>query len=154
MKEGFYDVGWNELLCYLDEIGELLVKKHSDIDTIIGISRGGLIPAALLARSLNVKKVFSFGLNFYNRENELKKVPDVYQPLPDSFWSSNILLVDDVADSGSSLNHVLTYINRRFCTDQPVLTYTVYFKPESRIKPTYFSKAIDQKLWINFPWEK
>lgn len=146
------DVQWLEFLALIEGTSKQIKHENPDIDTIVAISRGGLIPAAMISRALNVKKVYSFGINFYNREDELKKVPDVYQPLPDSFWSSNILVVDDVADSGNSLNHVLMSLKRRFHTDHDPITYTVFYKPKSGVKPIYFSEQIDSDIWINFPW--
>ena len=145
------NVTWEELLTLINTSANQIKKANSDIDTIVAISRGGLIPASIVSRSLNVKKVYSYGINFYNREDELKKVPDVYQPLPDSFWSSNVLVIDDVADSGNSLQHVLMSLKRRFHTDKDPLVYTVFYKPKSIIKPQYFSEMVDSGIWINFP---
>jgi hypoxanthine phosphoribosyltransferase len=147
------NVSWDELLTLIDTSANQIKETHPHIDTIVAISRGGLIPASVVSRTLNVKKVYSYGINFYNRENELKKVPDVYQPLPDSFWSSNILVVDDVADSGNSLQHVLMSLKRRFHTDNEPLIYTVFYKPKSIIKPQFYSETVDSGIWINFPWE-
>jgi hypoxanthine phosphoribosyltransferase len=65
-----------------------------------------------------------------------------------------MLLVDDIADSGNSLQHVLRYIKRRYHTDNEVLIYTVFYKPSSVVVPNFYSEQVDSKYWVVFPWEE
>lgn len=147
-------IGWTELLELISSGAQEIKRVHEDIDTIVALSRGGLIPARLIAQKLNVKKVFSFGINFYNRDDKLKKVPTIYQPLPENFWSSNILVVDDIIDSGSSIKHVVNYINKRYYSDNVPLVYSVFFRPnEQKVVPNFYSELLIQPAWIVMPWE-
>lgn len=152
MKENI-KVEWPEFISLITTAGHQIGLAHPDIDTIVGISRGGLLGATIISHILQVKRVFSFGINFYSSGNKIRKVPNIYQNLPENFWSSNILLIDDVADSGNSLNHVLRFIKHRYCTDAPITTYTTFYKPKSLIKPTFYSELVDSDIWIDFPYE-
>lgn len=146
-------INWDELLSLIKNSAKEIASANKDIDTIVALSRGGLIPARIIAQELNIKHVYSFGINFYDRNDKLKKVPDIYQPLPESFWSSNILIIDDIIDSGNSIKHVCNYIQRRYCSDNNPLIYTIFYKSKQGLKPHFYSQEIKDDIWVIFPWE-
>jgi hypoxanthine phosphoribosyltransferase len=76
--------------------------------------------------------------------------PRVYQDLPLSVSGKNVLIFDDVADSGGSLVFVKKLLEERDA--QKVRTATLFYKPKSVIKPDYF--AAQTAAWILFPFER
>jgi hypoxanthine phosphoribosyltransferase len=145
-------VEWPEFISLITSAAHQIKYAHPEIDTIVALSRGGLLGATIMSHVLEVKRVYSFGINFYSSGNKIRKVPNIYQNLPDTFWSSNILVVDDVADSGKSLEHVLNTIKHRFHTDGEIIVYTTFYKPKSKIKPQFYSEIVDSAIWIDFPY--
>ncbi len=147
-------VEWEEFLSLIIKSSEEIKARHNDIDTIVVLSRGGLIPGAIIAQKLNVKRVYSFGINFYSSGNKIRKVPNIYQPLPTNFFSSNILIIDDIIDSGKSIKHVLKYINKSYYSDNEPLVYSVFYKPnELGVHPDFYGEYLHNKEWVEFPWE-
>ena len=63
-----------------------------------------------------------------------------------------VLLVDDVADTGKTLQKVAGAIKRRYGAS--VITCTVFYKPRSVIKPDFYAKEVGNDKWIIFEYEE
>ena len=101
-----------------DNIENLAVKLYHSIiedkyipDIIAGISRGGIVPARILSDlflAQGRKVTLSImQIGFYSGIAKTKREPIVYQDLPGHIYGKKILLIDDVADSGVSLEFAL-----------------------------------------------
>jgi len=75
--------------------------------------------------------------------------PIITQPLSISVANKDVLIIDDVADSGQSLKLVSDHIKEQGANR--VKTTTIYCKPWSEIVPNYFEKKTT--CWVIFPWE-
>lgn len=116
---------------------------------IIGIARGGLIPAATMAYVLGVKNVFMMSIEFYTGVDERLDFPVMLPPLLNAvdIKGASVLVVDDVADTGETLKLV-----KDFCADHvaEVRCAVLYEKPRSIVKCEYVWRRTDR--WIEFPW--
>lgn len=120
-------------------------------DIVLGISRGGLIPAGALAYALDCKNLFTISVEFYTGINERLDVPVMLPPFLDAkdLDDTRVLIVDDVADTGMTLELV-----HDFCAGHvaEARTAVLYRKPLSIIEPDYAWSKTD--LWITFPWSE
>lgn len=118
-------------------------------DVVLGIARGGLIPSGSLAYALDCKNLFTMNVEFYTGVGTTLDAPVMLPPLLDAseLTDLSVLIVDDVADSGKTLELV-----RDFCRGQvsEVRSAVLYEKPRSIVTADYAWKRTDQ--WINFPW--
>lgn len=118
-------------------------------DVVLGIARGGLVPAGSLAYALDCKNLFTMNVEFYTGVGTTLDAPVMLPPLLDvsELDDLSVLVVDDVADSGRTLELV-----HDFCRDHvsEVRTAVLYVKPRSVITPDYSWRHTD--AWINFPW--
>ena len=149
-------VSWSEIISLTQKSARQIKEQYENIDTIISLARGGLWGSAIISHILNVKRVYSFGINFYSSGNKIRKVPNIYQALPENFWSSNILIVDDIIDSGRSIKHVLKYIEKKYYSDNKPIVYCAYFKLNkcgNLGTPTFYGECLDSDEWLVFPWE-
>ncbi|MHA1973969.1 MAG: phosphoribosyltransferase [Candidatus Hodarchaeales archaeon] len=144
-----------------DNIENLAVKLYHSIiedkyipDIIAGISRGGIVPARILSDlflAQGRKVTLSImQIGFYSGIAKTKREPIVYQDLPGHIYGKKILLIDDVADSGVSLEFALKYLKMKKPIE--VRVGTLYYKPWSSFKPHYYVK--ETKSWIIFPHER
>lgn len=125
-------------------------------DIIVALAKGGIIPARLIARNLNISKILSYGVSFYDENDNKLDKPIVYQNLdsakdllkPDT----KILVVDDIADSGDSLVNCLTYL-KYITKSENVKSCALFTKPRSKVKPEYTFDEVDNDTWIVYPWE-
>ena len=118
---------------------------------VVAITRGGMAPAMIVARELDIRTVDTISVVSYHsgggkadqrREARVLKSPDA-DIMGDG---TGILVVDDLVDSGKTLELVRTlYPKAHFAT--------VYAKPEGEPMVDTFITGVSQDTWIFFPWD-
>lgn len=125
------------------------VREDFDPDILVGVARGGLIPAVRLSHLLDDLLMRVVHVKYYKDVDETKEEPEI-------FWSDveklegDTLIVDDVADTGNTLEVVVDHLQTRVEGDLKICTLA--YKPSSKIEPDYYVYETDK--WIVFPWEK
>jgi uncharacterized protein len=131
------------------ELAKVIAADGFEPDLILSIARGGLLLAAALGYALAVKNLYVVNVEFYDGVGTTLDMPVMLPPVPSAvdFSQKKVLVADDVADSGRTIE--LVY---RFVKDQvdDVRSAVIYEKPRSVIKCDYVWKRTDR--WINFPW--
>ena len=131
------------------ELAQLIHDDGFAPDVILAIARGGLIVAASLAYALGVKNTFTMNVEFYTGVDERLPLPIILPPVPDliDLEDAKVLVADDVADTGATLETV-----RAFCGPRvgEVRFATLYEKPPSAVKCEYVWRRTSR--WIVFPW--
>jgi hypothetical protein len=130
-------------------LAKSILKNGFVPDVIIGVSRGGWVPARVLCDLLNTPTLASIGIAFYKGVGRAGRRPMVTQPLTISVSGKKVLLVDEVADTGQSLKLAKEQLIMGGARE--VRTATMYTKPWSIIEPDYHEKKTSS--WIVFPWE-
>ncbi|GAA0322522.1 phosphoribosyltransferase family protein [Kineococcus aurantiacus] len=118
-------------------------------EVLLGIARGGLPLAAGLAYALDVKETATINVEFYTGVDSRLPEPVVLPPSVDlsELAGRDVLVVDDVADTGRTLGVVV-----RMCAEAGVRVRSavVYRKPTTTLAPEYAWRETDR--WIEFPW--
>lgn len=116
---------------------------------VLGVARGGLLPAAAIAYALDVKNLFTMNIEFYTGVDERLEFPVMLPPLLNAvdLAGARVLVADDVADTGATLKLVMD-----FCAEHvaDVRCAVIYEKSRSMVKCQYVWARTDR--WINFPW--
>jgi hypoxanthine phosphoribosyltransferase len=131
------------------ELGEQVRGSGFVPDIVLGIARGGLVPAASLAYALDCKNLFTMNVEFYTGVGTTLDAPVMLPPLLDTadLVDMAVLVVDDVADTGKTLELVRSVIAEHVSEARSAVLYQ---KPRSVIDAEYVWKHTDR--WINFPW--
>ncbi len=149
MSEAREIMTWDMLGEATRTLSQMVADDGYEPDMILGIARGGLLPAGAIGYALSIKNVYTMNVEFYTGVDERLEVPRILPPAPDFVDLSHgkILVVDDVADTGHTLKSV-----EEFCEGKvgEVRTLCIYEKSHSVVKCDYVWKRTDQ--WINFPW--
>lgn len=125
-----------------DEIKQLKFKIAKKPDIIVGIVRGGLIPARLLAKYLDVSEMYAL---------TVKKVGDdrlVTSEISEDITGRSILLVEDVLETGTSMIAAMKYLKSKGAI---VKTASIYYQPQTKIVPDYYISDKDDVP--TFPWD-
>lgn len=138
-----YSVSWDKLQGDCKILAEHLLGKRN-WDRIIGIARGGLVPAAIIARELDIRHVDTVCISSYmvktqGEANILKGIDDVN-------GSENWLIIDDLVDTGKTAQIIRKMLPKAYFA-------TVYAKPEGRVWVDEFITSVSQDTWILFPWD-
>ena len=131
------------------ELAVKVAESGFEPDILLGIARGGLIPAGALAYALECKNLFTISVEFYTGVDQRLEVPVVLPPFLDArdLDDAKVLIVDDVADTGKTLELVYDFCSGHV---KEARTAVLYQKPRSIIQCSYAWRETDQ--WINFPW--
>ena len=131
------------------ELAQAVADSGFVPDVVLGIARGGLIPAGSLAYAIDCKNLFTLSVEFYTGVDSRRDVPVMLPPILDAsdLDETSVLIVDDVADTGGTLEVV-----QKLYADQVAESRTavLYEKSHSTVKCDYVWHPTD--LWINFPW--
>jgi len=118
-------------------------------DAVVAIARGGLVPAAIVARELNIRTVETVAVKSYDHQNQ--SGIQVLKPITDGLLArakagARILIVDDLVDTGATARVVREMLpGAHFAT--------VYAKPKGRELVDTFITEVSQDTWIFFPWD-
>lgn len=145
----FMKVDWDEIEKYCIKLNKKIEKKFK-FDCIVAICRGGWIPARIISDLSDVKEVGNIRIESYDVIH--KGNARITQDVSIDIKNKNVLLVDDVADTGDSLMLAKKHLLEK--SPNTLITATLHYKSKSKIKPDFFVKKVDGNTWIIYPWEK
>ena len=124
------------------------LHEAGPFDSIVCITRGGLVPAAVVARELNVRMIETVcvaSYQNYRNEGSLKLIKNIAPEIV-ATGGKRVLIVDDLVDTGKTAKVVRELIpSAHFAT--------VYAKPLGRPQVDTFVTEVSQDTWIYFPWD-
>jgi hypoxanthine phosphoribosyltransferase len=130
---------WYELEIQIRDLAE---KVRSKPDLIVGVTRGGLVPARLMARALDVKDMYCITVK---RIGEERKVLD---SITEDIAGKYVLVVDDMLETGHGLALAKKYLEEKGAT---VDTACMYIMPHTYPLPTYYLREVTNVK--KFAWE-
>jgi len=139
----FYTVTWDQL----HRDGKALAWKLLSLGPwqgIVAITRGGLIPAAIVARELDCRLIESVSVVTYE-EMDLGR-PRVTKAPAAAGDGAGWLIVDDLVDTGTTARAVRDLLPKAHLA-------TVYAKPAGKPMVDTFVTEVSQDTWILFPWD-
>lgn len=111
---------------------------------IVAVTRGGLIPAAIVARELECRLIESISVVSY--DEEIQGAPRVIKPAAAAGDGEGFLIVDDLVDSGITARVVRDLLPRAHFA-------CLYAKPAGKQMADSFVVEVPQDTWILFPWD-
>jgi xanthine phosphoribosyltransferase len=137
----FYPVSWDQLQRDCRALSWRLVER-GPWKGIYAITRGGLVPAAIIARELDIRLIDTICITSYDWQSK-GQTSTIKRPEGDG---AGWLIVDDLVDTGSTARLVREMF--------PAAHFaTVYAKPEGRPLVDTFITEVSQDTWILFPWD-
>lgn len=113
---------------------------------VIAITRGGMVPACIIARELNIRLVDTISVKSYDHQSQ--EAAEVLQAPSRELVGdgTGILVIDDLVDTGRTLEVVRAlYPEAHFAT--------VYAKPKGKPLVQSYVTEVSQDTWIFFPWD-
>jgi len=149
VKTQFLVLDWGEFVRMSIELAHKITASGVVPHVILAILRGGYFIAKLLSDYLGIENLATIEIKFYKGIGERAERPVVVQPITMDLRDRVVMVVDDVADSGRTLQVAADMARLRGAKE--VYTAALFYKPWSIIMPDFFVSKTDK--WIVFPWE-
>lgn len=145
-------VSWSEIEKWSRNIGKQAIKSGFTPEAIIGLSRGGLVPARMLSDRMWIKDLYAVKTEHWgftaSRDGKavLKKQGD-----PD-IKGKRVLIVDDITDTGESMKLAYDYV--KSLSPSEIRTSAMLHITRSNFKPDFYSEEVNEEkwAWFIFPW--
>jgi uncharacterized protein len=143
-------VSWDDLDRLVGELAERLAPRRFDV--MLAITRGGLVPAGMLAYRLRIRNILVAAVEFYDDEGRPGPRPAFLQfPADPLLRGQQVLVVDEVWDSGTTIHAVTERV--RQAGGIPT-TFVVHWKPERSVVPgTPDVHAVTTATWVVYPFK-
>lgn len=142
-------LSWRDVYNLTLQLSERIVVSGFKPDVIVGIARGGWIPARILSDVLYMETLQNIRIEYYSDVGAKGKEPRITQPLTGSMEGKSVLLIDEVADTGDTLNHAIEHVKNLGVKE--VRSAVLHYKPTSIIIPDYY--MVETTSWTVYPWE-
>ncbi|MCD6559145.1 MAG: phosphoribosyltransferase [Palaeococcus sp.] len=126
------------------------LRKKFMPDVIIGVARGGLIPAVRLSHILGDIELRVVDVKFYVDIGTHNEKPAIRIPIHGDLKGKKVAIVDDVSDTGKTLEVVIEEVKRLGAEEIKVVCLSM--KPWTSVVPDFYVFRTDK--WIVFPWEE
>lgn len=149
MSVDFTVLTWNDVADLSIDLSLRIRESGYMPEAIVAVLRGGYIIAKLVSDYLGVCNISTIEVRFYRGVGEKSEKPLVLSSVAYDLRDRDVLVVDDVADSGRTLQVVIDTV--KLYGARHVRTATLYIKPWSITVPDYY--VSETSSWIVFPWE-
>jgi len=122
--------------------------KEYNPDALIAIARGGMTIGHFLGENLNMRKVYSINAIHYDDTKKLKDVK--LFNFPDLTNHKKVVLVDDISDSGDTLETIIEVLNNKY-PNLDIKVATIFYKKHTKVIPDFYIKQTDK--WVVFFWD-
>jgi len=120
-------------------------------DVIVALARGGWFAGRCLCDFLGLDDLTSLKVEHYVGTAERSGEPTVRYPMPEgSVAGKDVLIVDDIADTGGSIEHARAYVEDRDVGE--LRTATLQLLDTSAFEPDYVGERLPRWTWVVYPW--
>ena len=143
---------WSDVDGWADRLADAVRAAEAVPSTIVGLTRGGWVPARLLADRLGVKRVVSLRAQHWGVTATPDGAATLSEGLSGPVAGEATLVVDDITDTGDSLRLAVDHV--RAAGPRRLESATFLHIAHSKFAPTYYAEEIprDAWVWVVFPW--
>ncbi|PTM90150.1 xanthine phosphoribosyltransferase [Mycoplana dimorpha] len=143
-----FPVSWDQFHRDARALAWRLADNDREWKAIVCITRGGLVPAAIVSRELNIRLIETVCVASYHdylSQGEMQVLKGITPELLQN-EGEGILIVDDLTDTGKTAAQVRAMLPKAHFA-------AVYAKPKGRPLVDTFITEVSQDTWIYFPWD-
>jgi hypoxanthine phosphoribosyltransferase len=140
---------WDELA---DLVADLAERVRGEFDVMLVITRGGLVPAGILAYALGIRNILVAAVAYYGDDGQPGPEPTFFQFPSDALLrGQRVLIVDEVWDSGTTIHAVIERVRR--AGGRPT-TAVLHYKPSrSRVLERPDHHVVETERWVVYPFK-
>lgn len=143
-------LSWQDVENLADSVAAQITKSGFVPDYLVGVATGGLIPAGLLSKRLDIPKLLVVAARREgkgpNKEVRIKYLPEA------ALEGKRILLIDEIAESGSTLQKIRDILEKE-CGVAEIRIATLGVNKDKCVSWPDFYGILQESAWVVFPWE-
>jgi uncharacterized protein len=150
------NISWDEYHRSIELLAEQISQSEWEFDRIVCLARGGLrvgdILSRIFDRPLAILAASSYRGNGQQERGKLSIASQI--TMTDDRLGNRILLVDDLVDSGVTLQQTTIWLRDLYPEIQELKTAVIWYKASSKYIPEYYVSHLANNPWIRQPFEK
>lgn len=143
-------VSWHSILKLSYKLAAMIKRDGFKPDIVIAIARGGYIPARLICDRLGIYNLASIRITHYTGGSTKQEQARLSIPLSIDINAMNVLLVDDVDDTGDTFDIALEHL--KSFHPKAIKTAVLHHKAICTVLPDYYATTVRTWRWIIYPW--
>ncbi|MFC7044958.1 phosphoribosyltransferase [Halobacteriaceae archaeon GCM10025711] len=142
---------WEYIYDLCRDVSVQVKEDQFEPDVIVALARGGWFAGRVLCDFLGLDDLTSLKMEHYVGTAQKTGEPEVRYPMPEgSVEGKDVLIIDDIADTGGSLRRATEYVNER--EPGEVRTATLQLLQTSEFEPDFIGERLDEWAWMVYPW--
>lgn len=143
-------IGLDEVVEACDRVAQAVLKAGVEVDTVVAIARGGFMPARVLCDFLHVSRLLSIKVGHYEAGARFAGAAMVEYPLGGAIDGRRVLLVDDVNDSGDTLQAALSHLREQ--SPAALHSAVLHEKSTTTCAAEFKAEILREWRWVLYPW--
>lgn len=146
-----FSISWDEACRLARTVVHKIVGSGFKPDIIIGIARGGLVPARMVCDLLLCDELIFISTEHWGTASKKEKARIKFSlPKEANISGKKVLVVDDIADTGDSFSLIMDYLKEKGSLE--ARTAVLHYKTCSTFVPDYWGEKLEEWNWIIYPW--
>lgn len=142
---------WEYIYGLCKDVSDDVKADDFEPDVVVALARGGWFAGRTLCDFLGLDDLTSLKIEHYVGTAAKGDEPEIRYPMPEgSVEDKDVLIVDDIADTGQSLKHADEYVRER--NPNAVRTATLQLLQTSEFEPDFIGERLEEWTWIVYPW--
>jgi len=141
---------WDDIRRLCKELASKIKESGFVPDAVVAIARGGWVPARIVCDYLDVKELYSVKTEHWGVGQRKGEGARITQPLNADVRGKKLLVVDDVADTGDTIEVVLRHLKEYEPSE--IRVAVIDYKTTSKLVPDYYAAKMEAWRWIVYPW--
>ena len=142
---------WEYIYGRCRAVANQVKRTEYEPDVVVALARGGWFAGRCLCDFLGLDDLTSLKMEHYVGTAQKTGDPEIRYPMPEgSVEGKDVLIIDDIADTGGSIERAYEYVIDR--NPNAVRTATVQLLGTSEFEPDYVGERLDEWTWVVYPW--
>jgi len=145
-------VTWQDVVNWSYDLAEKILQSGYNVDVIIAIARGGLVPSRIVADRLGILDMLSIKVEHWVVTADRNPEARIKYPYSVNLEGKNVLIIDDIADTGDSLILTKSFVEKEFKPAKVKTATMQVIKQTTKYVPDYYSYEVKEWAWFMYPW--
>jgi hypothetical protein len=142
---------WEYIYGLCRDVADDVKRAEFEPDVVVALARGGWFAGRCMCDFLGLDDLTSLKMEHYVGTAERSGDPEVRYPMPEgSVAGKDVLVIDDIADTGGSIRRAYEYVEAR--EPGEVHTATLQLLDTSEFEPEFVGERLEEWTWVVYPW--